>query len=285
MGTIVNLKRETLGEPLFSSRSSEVFDYENGTKMVKLFRDFVSQEEIDNEEINTTEIYNAGATDVACYGQVRVEEADGTIRSGLILKKIPGKTLIAYLGDDPKILFRASTIMAEQHVKLHAVTSDKIRNYKEYVKYALNTSFLKDVLTDEDKAEVFRRLEALPDKNNVIHLDYHPDNIMTDGKHESIIDFMTACTADPAADVAAVNIMLNYGEMIPSLSPAVAFAMNVVKKVICKSYTKKYKALTGVTDEEIDAWKFAFLIVRMGIWEIESEKELMTKLLLEDLRK
>lgn len=285
MADFLQLKLEDLGEPLFQSRSSEVYDYDGGTKMLKVFRSFVDQYEIDNEEINTTEIYEKGASDVACYGQVRVEEPDGTTRSGIILKKVPGKTMIAFLGDDPTILLRASKIMAEKHAQLHAAESDKIRPYKDYVRHALEAPIFAEILTEEDRAEVERRLTALPDEKHIIHLDYHPDNIMTDGTNTTIIDFMTACTASPAADVAAVNVLLNHGEMIPSLSPAMKVAMNVVKKLICKGYTKHYKKLTGITDKEIDDWKFAFMIVRMGVWQIESEVEPFTKLLLEDLRK
>ncbi|HPZ00754.1 MAG TPA: phosphotransferase, partial [Clostridiales bacterium] len=116
-------------------------------------------------------------------------------------------------------------------------------------------------------------------------LDYHPDNIMTDGTHTTIIDFMTACTGDPAADVAAARIVLTKGEMIQSLSPIMKLAMNLVKRAVCSRYVKQYQKKTGLTRAEMDAWNFAFYIVRLGVWNIESEKERFSQLLLEDLRK
>ena len=119
MAENITYKLADLGSPLFTSRSSQVFllksddssdtkddaskggDAKVGSqadvaeKLLKLFNPEVSQEMIDNEEINTKETYEKGISAVECYWQARVECPDGTIRSGLIIKKIPGQTLIA----------------------------------------------------------------------------------------------------------------------------------------------------------------------------------------------
>ena len=80
-----------LGTPLFSSRSSQVFQLRDPDKLLKLFRPEVDQHLIDNEEINTTETFEKGISAVECYGQARVACPDGLVRSGLIIKKIPGQ--------------------------------------------------------------------------------------------------------------------------------------------------------------------------------------------------
>lgn len=76
-----------LGTPLFSSRSSQVFQLRDPDKLLKLFRPEVDQHLIDNEEINTTETFEKGISAVECYGQARVDCPDGLVRSGLIIKK------------------------------------------------------------------------------------------------------------------------------------------------------------------------------------------------------
>lgn len=84
-------KLDELDKPLFTSRSSEVFAWEGDEKLLKLFKSGVDQNMIDNEEINTTDTYQKGVSAVECYGQTRVLCPDGTIRSGIILKKFPAK--------------------------------------------------------------------------------------------------------------------------------------------------------------------------------------------------
>ncbi|MGN1414277.1 MAG: phosphotransferase [Anaerovoracaceae bacterium] len=267
-------KISDLGSPLFTSRSSEVYYWEDYNReeevLLKLFRPGVEQKMIDSEEINTKETYAKGVSAVACYGQVRVEDRDGTVRSGILLKKIPGQTLIARVMKHPETLFAAPKIMAERQLALHHTHTSVIRSYKDLVRECLDAPVMA-FLTEREREEILRRLDALPDGDSILHLDYHPDNIMSDGEHISVIDYMTAASGAPAADVAATLYLLNEGEMIPGLSPAVAAVMEFLRKTICKKYLKRYKAASGMTDEEIAPWRLPFLIVRLGVWCIESE--------------
>ena len=58
----------SLGTPLFTSRSSEIFRWEGEDKLLKLFRKEVDRELIDGEEINTREAFAKGVTEVECFG-------------------------------------------------------------------------------------------------------------------------------------------------------------------------------------------------------------------------
>lgn len=267
-------KIEELGLPLFTSRSSEVFCWEDSSReeevLLKLFRPGVDQKMIDQEEINTKETCAKGVSAVACYGQVRVAEPGGTVRSGILLRKIPGQTLIARVMKHPGTLFAAPKIMAEQQLALHHTHTKVIRSYKEMVRDCLKAPVM-EFLTESEREEILRRIDRLPDGDSILHLDYHPDNIMSDGQNISVIDYMTAASGAPAADVAATLYLLNEGEMIPGLSPAVASVMEFLRKSICKKYLKRYQAASGMTDEEIAPWRLPFLIVRLGVWCIESE--------------
>ena len=237
---------------------------------------------IDNKEINTTETFEKGISAVECYGQARVACPDGLVRSGLIIKKIPGQTLIARAMKKPLTVFSASGTMADLHIAMHNTHTDKIRSYKELVRTSLETVIM-SFLTGKERAQILARLDALPDGDSVLHLDYHPDNIMSDGQNISVIDWMTSASGAPAADVAATLYLLNEGEMIPGLSPAVASVLEFLRKSICKSYLKKYKAISGMTDEEIRPWRLPFLIVRLSIWSIDSEIDDLRRKIREEL--
>jgi hypothetical protein len=269
---------ESLGAPLFTSRSSEIYSWQGNT-LLKLFRSGVGLELIENEEINTTETYDKGVSKVKCYGHVHIED-----RTGIIIERVDGKTLISLLGSKPLILFKASGIMAELQVKMHNTHTEKIRSYKGMVISALDTEPM-SFLSENEKKIAVSKLKALPDGNSILHFDYHPDNIMSDGKNATIIDWMTAARGVPAADVAATLYLLNEGEMIPGLNKAVAAVMEVIRKSICKKYYSEYKKKTGMTDAEVAPWRLPFLIFRLSIWHIDSEIQVLQEKIKGELRK
>lgn len=255
---------ETLGEPLFKSRSSEIYNWHDDT-LLKLFKANIDPVLIENEEINTTETFEKGVSQVKCFGHTKVGE-----RTGIIVGRVPGKTLIALASSKPLIVLQASAIMAEQQIRMHHAHTNKIRSYKEIVLGALQSDPL-SFLSDSEKNLAIQKINALPDGDSILHFDFHPDNIMSDGKSTTVIDWMTAARGVPAADVAATLFLLNEGEMIPGLSKAVAAAMELIRKSICKKYYALYKQQTGMQDAEVVVWRLPFLIFRLGIWSIESE--------------
>jgi len=255
---------DSLGEPMFTSRSSQIYIW-RGNTLLKLFKAGVSLDLILNEEINTTEAYEQGVSKVKCHGRISVGD-----RTGLVIEKVDGKTLISLAGVKPGTVFGVPKLMAQLQINLHNTCTSAIRSYKGMVMSALDSEPL-SFLTDREKRTTIEKLNALPDGDSILHLDYHPDNIMSDAKNATIIDWMTAASGAPAADVAATLYLLTEGEMIPGLNKAVASILESIRRMICKGYLKEYKKATGMTDAEIAPWRLPFLIVRLGIWNIESE--------------
>jgi hypothetical protein len=271
-------KLESLDEPLFTSRSSQIFAWQGNT-LLKLFRNGVDAVLIENEEINTTEAYETGVSLVKCYGHVQVDD-----RTGIIIERVEGKTLISLTGSKPLTIFKVPNLMAELQLKMHNTHTEKIRSYKKFVLDALDSKPL-SFLTEEDRLSALKKLSALPDGNSVLHLDYHPDNIMSDGKMATIIDWMTAARGVPEADIAATLYLLNEGEMIPGLSKAVAAILETIRKTICKKYYAAYKKKTGMTDADVAPWRLPFLIFRLSVWNIDSEIAVLQGKIRDELRK
>lgn len=259
---------KALGEPLFKSRSSEIFSWQGNT-LLKLFNANVDPALIANEEINTTETYEKGVSKVKCYGHIQIED-----RTGIIIERVKGKTLISLAASKPHTAFKVPELMAKLQVNLHNTFTAKIRSYKEMVLNALSSEPLR-FLSETEKTAVTEMLAALPDGNSILHLDYHPDNVMSDGEAATIIDWMTAARGVPAADVAATLYLLTEGEMIPGLNKTVAAVLETIRKLICKKYLAEYKKKTGMTDAEIARWRLPFLIVRLGVWNIDSEVNIL----------
>lgn len=269
---------EELGEPLCSGRSSDIYEWKKGV-LLKLFHEDMAPELIDRECVNSKEAYEKGVAKAYCYGKVQVGE-----RSGILMERIEGKTMIEMLGKKPAIVFQASKIMARLQIQLHHTHTDKIRSYKDMVLDALEAAPLR-FLTEEERKRAAERIGALADGDAILHLDYHPDNIMTAGEDYTVIDWMTAARGTPAADVAATLFLLNECEMIPGLSPAVAAVLEFLRKKICNKYYKIYKAETGLNDREVEQWRLPFMIVRLGIWNVASEVEMLQGKIREELKK
>lgn len=270
---------EDLGEPIFTSRSSEIYNWE-ADKLLKLFHPAIDADLIINEEINSQETFALGVSGVECCGRVQVGD-----RQGLILKKVAGKTLISLAASKPQTVFSVHRLMADLQIALHAAKSDRIRSYKGFVKEALDREPMQ-FLTAGEKAHCLAKLEALPEGKQILHLDYHPDNIMSDGKSQTtIIDWMTAAAGVPAADVAATLFLLNEGEMIPGMSKLAGAALEAIRKTVCRKYYADYKKKTGLTDQEVARWRLPFLIFRLTIWNIESERPGLQSKIREELAK
>jgi hypothetical protein len=264
------ISETALEAPHFQSRSSQIFSW-SGNTLLKLFHEDIAPDLIRNEEINTTEAFEKGITKVKCYGQATL---DG--RTGLILEKVEGKTLIALTTSNPGMAFRIPRLMAELQIQMHQTHTDKIRSYRQMVLDALDSEPL-SFLTEQEKAAAVSRISRMPDGDSILHLDYHPDNIMSDGKTATIIDWMTAARGVPAADVAATLYLLNEGEMIPGLNRVLAMVLEQVRRHICSKYYSAYKEKTGLTDAEVAQWRLPFLIVRLGVWNIKSEVDLLQR--------
>ena len=273
------LSLEDLGQPIFTSRSSEVFNWDE-EKLLKLFHAGTDPDLIAHEAINSQVTFESGVSRVEYCGQVQLGD-----RQGLILKRVAGKTLISLAAGRPQTVFSVHRLMADLQIALHQAESDRIRSYRGLAKEALDREPM-EFLTPEEKAHCLDRLEALPEGKHILHLDYHPDNIMSDGKSQTtIIDWMTASAGVPAADVAATLFLLNEGEMIPGMSKLAGAALEAIRKTVCRKYYADYKKKTGLTDQEVARWRLPFLIFRLTIWNIDSEIPGLQRKIREELAK
>ncbi|MDR2833401.1 MAG: phosphotransferase [Streptococcaceae bacterium] len=275
------MKTYTLKEldaPLFVSRSAEIYAWE-GNCLLKLFNEGFDQELISMEELNTTETFNAGVSLVECFGTVSIEG-----RTGIILSKVEGVTLLGMIFGDVVPADETTKIAVDLHLKMHQATSDKIINFKDRVRYAINTKAM-DFLTEDLKQEALARLNSLPDGNQILHLDCHHDNMMSNGTDHTIIDWTTAATGVPAIELATMNYLFNEAEMIPGLPEDITAMLENLRHVQGEIYMNLYKEKSGITDEEMQAWQLFVWIVRLGVWNVESEGPQLREKILSSLKK
>jgi aminoglycoside phosphotransferase (APT) family kinase protein len=119
-------------------------------------------------------------------------------------------------------------------------------------------------------------LEALPDGKNLCHGDYHPGNVLITKRGPVVIDWMTACTGSPWADVARSSLLLSIGAKAAGkqLRPIV----RLVVRLYHDSYLNQYHRMIPDTGNELDRWRLVIAAARLNEG-ITAEQEALIKML------
>lgn len=258
------------GAPVTHGRSAEIYAWGDDKVLKLYFKDF-PESDVDLEYSNTAEAYKCGCTPMQCFEKV---EYDG--RFGIVLKKIPGISMTKMPEKNPLILFRAGRIIAEQHVMVQSKHSDNLPDIREKAAACLDGEPFA-FLTAEKREKVRGYILSLPAGNSFIHLDFHTENILMDGKDTVVIDWMTAAKGRPEAEVAMMDFLHHHAELFPGSSKAQLAFYTAVRTYIYNSFIKHYVRLTGMNLADVEPWKIVALVLRKGLWNIASEKEYLEK--------
>ncbi len=261
------IKGVDLLKPDFSARSSEVFFLEEN-EVLKLYFDKVDNDNVDIEYQNTCSAFQKGCTPMECFGKVNLNG-----RNGLIFKRLKGCALTDMPGKNPLIIFKAGKILAGLHNMVHRQCTHELRDVRLLAADTLNTSKALDFLSPEDKQRLTDYIMALPEADNILHLDFHTDNILCDGENYQVIDWMTAARGNPLVEVSMMNFLHHDAELFPGSSKLKIFLMNLVRIYIYNSFIKEYEKLSGLRREDSRRWDIVAYVLRMGIWDIAYEHD------------
>ena len=261
------LRQVNFDKPDFSARSSEVFDLGEG-KVLKLYFTETEDASIDREILNTKVAFETGCTPMACYGDVKIRG-----RRGLIIKKLEGSSMTNMPGKNPLILFTAGKILATLHANVHSKKAPQLKDVRQETIEVLEREAVFNLLTKEDKERLKAYILALPEGDNILHMDFHTDNILCDGNNYQVIDWMTALRGNPLAEVAMMNFLHHEAELFPGSSRLKIAFMQMVRGGIYNSFIKNYEKMTGRTEAESHQWDIIAWILRLGNWNINYERE------------
>ncbi len=260
------LAEADLGALIAIGRSAEIFSLGEG-RVVKLFLNNIPAADIRTEFENTREANARGGCPMICHGQVA---AGG--RTGIVLDKIDGISLTRTPDKNPLLFFTISKTMAKLHAGLHERKTKKLRDIREMAREMLDAKPL-GFLTKHERKKAKAVLDALPDGQSLLHMDFHPENVIVRGDEKIIIDWMTAARGNPAADVASSVFLMHDAELWPGTPRLKLIFYNIVRNIILRGYLKHYRKLTGMSMEEIDRWRLPVLMMRLGFWNVESERD------------
>ncbi len=257
---------QDIGKMIGQGNTSEI--YEAGDNYIlKLYRDGMS-EILCRREFSQTKIAYELIDNVPEPVEIRYVEG----RIGAIYKKLTGETMLKKMFSKPWHSGHYAKNLAKYHVSIQKPVSDNILTVKE--KLHGDISSVK-VLTESEKQCLFDYLDSLPDGDTLCHFDFHPDNIMLNDNHYSIIDWMTACKGDKLSDVARTIILLQFSQ-IPRVPAIINYLAKIFQKRILREYIKQYLKITKEDIEQIREWELVIAAAKLSEWVSEKEqKELL----------
>lgn len=195
---------------LSRGNTAEIFDYSED-KILKLFQKDYPEMAIKHEFENSKILFDLGIKTPKAYEIINLNE-----RKGIVYDKIEGTTVLQILLKLMKTAETDKSVMGE----INAYFEKFARFHKNFISKTTDNPNLmsyKDFLRifARDSKEYLEKIDALPDGNNVLHGDFHPDNLMLGKDNElHLIDMMNVCKGPAEYDIARTYFLLGSNKQI-----------------------------------------------------------------------
>jgi hypothetical protein len=189
----------------------------------------------------------------------------------LVLTWCPGLPILSFIEKKPWALWRLGRLFGRTQAQLHAVEPPA-----EFVSAAPD-DWLKRV-PDEYADLAAHALSLELSTSSLIHMDFHPINLVSDGTSVTgILDWSYAAAGDPRADLARTEITLLAAPIPPGPFRPL---LNLARKLILRAWRSGYQETAGSIPDfrHLRAWAGATLLLeteldmgRPGVWATEQD--------------
>ncbi len=184
-------------------------------RVVKLYYESMTQEEILEEYVKTNEAQDLGLHSPKCFGMVSCKG-----RPGLLLELIKGGSIQDVLLVHPELAREYGRKMAEELKLIHSKTPDQ-KEFPPIDAFYLDCAekCCRDGwITEEEKQKIIKFIQAVPSGNSFLHGDYHMLNLMVHEGEVRLIDLGDCKSGHPVYDLLITNL---YHHMLPKYHPDV----------------------------------------------------------------
>ncbi|MDP9375569.1 MAG: phosphotransferase [Chloroflexota bacterium] len=185
-------------------------------------------------------------------------------RPVLLLSWCPGRTLLEEVQARPWRGWTLGVAMGRMHARVHAIPAPEAlrRNPDAWIDWA----------GPVDAALRARLLAVAPDTPALLHLDYHPLNILTDGADiTAVLDWANTRAGDRRADLARTLAILRLAPPEPGASPLLMLGRRVLERAWRRGYRQVAGRVAGMAP--FYAWAggtmardLASKLGRPGVW-------------------
>jgi aminoglycoside phosphotransferase (APT) family kinase protein len=262
-----------LAEPdlrkIAEGREAEIYAWEDGA-VLRLLRNPQAQPQLEWERAAMEAARSSGVSVPAVLGVTTVRG-----RPGLIMERIDGVDLLTVVGKQPWQIFKVAPLAGELHASMHNVVApESLPPLKLALRGRIEGSGLVPVHIGAFAAAA---LDALPEGDRLCHGDFHPGNVIANGK-PVVIDWTNVTRGDPDADVARTNLMSRMGSLPPgtplTLRAGALFGRNIMRVL----YLRGYRRTRPVDMSAVDRWEVAVAAARLTD-NIPEERAALLKLL------
>jgi uncharacterized protein (TIGR02172 family) len=247
-------KIDNLGKPIARGRTADVYAWSQN-RVLKLYYDWLSAGSIEREYQISRQAFDAGVPVPQPFELIKIEN-----RLGIVFERVNGPTMLQLLLKQPWKVAKFSRELAEIHSSIHRTPLIGVSSYKETW---LNNIMRVSGIPDEVKNKLIEKVKQFPELNQLCHFDLHPDQVIYTDKGALILDWMTACSGDPAADVARTKILLTIGKP-PDASWFMLSLIDILGSTAYHFYLKRYLELNPDFDRNrIDDWFAPVAAVRL----------------------
>ena len=254
--------------PVGLGRTAEIRPYADGLVLKLFFADF-PREWSEREALVTRLVHDAGLAAPAIHDTVEIEG-----RFGIVMERVDGVSTLAYLSWRPWAFRRLARLLADLHADMHARSAPGLPSQRKGLVAAVSEA---PGLTAELRDRLLTHLASRPDGDRVCHGDFHPENLLITARAPVIIDWMTATSGSPAADVARTTLMLGMGAPLRATPVALRGLIAAGRRAFRASYLRQYLRLAPVGREQIDAWMPIVAAARLADG-VEEERDALLRL-------
>jgi len=172
-------------------------------RVLKLYFDFIPEEEVLKEQSLAQMSIEMGIKTAGVYDIYQYKN-----RLGLMFENIPTCTMTEYLLQHPDEVDYYAKEFAHIARKLHELKINKslCNDYKNTLHERVNA--VAKLYTKGECRRLHDFIDCIPDRDTLLHTDFHPGNAMVKGKELLLIDMADISTGHPVFDIASTYMGL-----------------------------------------------------------------------------
>lgn len=243
------------GDPIAVGRTAEVFAH-GGDRVLKVLKPGFPDALGEEEAVAAAMADAAGIGAPRFFGTTRV---DG--RFTLIYERRDGPSMLERLIARPWMADRLGTTLGSLHAVMHQASAPELPDLGSAIRRAIRGA--ETHAGTDASARALARIEGLPAGDALCHGDFHPGNVMLGASGPAVIDWLTAGSGPPAADVARTLFLIRDGRSPPAASALRRRLIGLLRDRFSTGYLAGYRRRRALDLEEVAAWRLPILVARL----------------------
>jgi len=258
----MNSSSQQPGALIAQGRTAEVYAWGEG-QILKLYLSWCPANWAEYEARVARAIAQAG---IPCPAVGEIVDVRG--RCGILYERISGVSMLKDMSLHPWLLLKHARNLASLQAQFASVKVPELVSYREALGRAIGRA---PHLTEALREKALARLETLPDGQTLCHGDFHPDNVIISPSGPVVIDWMTAVSGSPWADVARSSMILRIGVKAAG-KQQVSPLLKLASGLFHATYLGHFRSLKPDVGGELERWGPVIAAARLDE-RIELERE------------